>query len=182
MSKFSQDPSDQEAIDVLNTKALYVGMIKTTCVATRLRAGHGDNALAQSATATVNCRLFPGTEPEEVRLKLQSVAGNQVVVTITEQVLAGPASELRTDLVQAISQIVHAIHPKVRIIPNMVPWTTDGSVLRAHGIPTYGVAGLFIREEDSFAHGLNERIAVKSFYHALEHWYLLLQQQLAGSE
>jgi len=37
-----------------------------------------------------------------------------------------------------------------------------------------------MREEDMFAHGLNERIPVSSFYTALDYWHQLLTE--LGSE
>jgi acetylornithine deacetylase/succinyl-diaminopimelate desuccinylase-like protein len=45
----------------------------TTCVATRLDAGHANNALPQMAKATVNCRILPGHSPEEVRQQLITI-------------------------------------------------------------------------------------------------------------
>ena len=56
---------------------------------------------------------------------------------------------------------------------------TDGHYLRAAGIPTYGVSGMFIKHSDEFAHGLNERVPVQSFYDALDYWHRLLTD-LAG--
>ena len=62
----------------------------------------------------------------------------------------------------------------------MAPYGTDGKETRLAGMDTYGVSGLFIREEDSFAHGLNERVPVKSFLSALEYWHQILTE--LGSE
>src|SRR6185436_3364510 len=59
MLRFSKDPHDEEAAKMLADTS-YVGMTRTTCVATMLRGGHAQNALPQSATANVNCRIFPG--------------------------------------------------------------------------------------------------------------------------
>jgi acetylornithine deacetylase/succinyl-diaminopimelate desuccinylase-like protein len=50
---------------------------------------------------------------------------------------------------------------------------------RAAGIPTYGVGGMFIKNSDAFAHGLDERVPVQGFYDGLEHWYVLVKE-LAG--
>ena len=180
LSAFAKDPSNQQAIDYLYQKPLYVGITRTTCVATMLSAGHAENALPQSATATVNCRIFPNIEPSSIMSALQSVVGKRVEIEMLDIPQASPASDLRDDVALAITKAVHAQHPKILIIPAMVPWGTDGKVLRANGIPTYGVSGAFLRDEDAFAHGLNERMPVKSFYSALEHWYIILHE-LAGA-
>jgi acetylornithine deacetylase/succinyl-diaminopimelate desuccinylase-like protein len=39
---------------------------------------------------------------------------------------------------------------------------TDGRFLNAHGVPTYGLSGMFHDAEGPHAHGLNERIRVVS--------------------
>ena len=154
--------------------------MRTTCVATMLRGGHAENALPQSATATVNCRIFPGTEVPSVQATLERVAampGLRVQVLGAPQ--ASPASPLREDVVEAVTAAVHVGYPGTPVIPYMAPYGTDGRPVRAGGIPTYGVMGLFIKDSDQFAHGLNERVSVRSFYNGLEHWYTMLTR-LAG--
>jgi acetylornithine deacetylase/succinyl-diaminopimelate desuccinylase-like protein len=86
---------------------------------------------------------------------------------------------MRKDVIAAVTKAVHTIHPGIPVIPGMVPWATDGSLFRAAGIPTYGVAGSFIKSGDSFSHGLNERLPVQSFYDELIYWDVLLKE-LAG--
>jgi len=61
----------------------------------------------------------------------------------------------------------------------MAPYGTDGKETRAAGIPTYGVMGLFMKRDEVFAHGLNERVPVRAFFGALEHWHTILTS-LAG--
>ncbi|MFK8012206.1 MAG: M20/M25/M40 family metallo-hydrolase, partial [Marinicellaceae bacterium] len=174
--EFSQDPTNQKASDYLYQKPSYVGITRTTCVATMVSAGHAENALPQSAKATINCRIFPGIEPSSIKSELQSIVGEKVEIEMLGKPIASPASKLREDVTQAITKAVHSRYPNIPIIPAMVPWGTDGKILRANGIPTYGVSGMFIRDEDSFAHGLNERMPVKSFFSALDHWYIILHE------
>jgi carboxypeptidase PM20D1 len=180
MRRFVEHPDDADAIDIISRDPAKVGLIRTTCVATMLRAGHAENALPQSATATVNCRIFPGVPFDAVRDTLKEVAGNPSVEIVTlDDPRAGPASELNEEVVGAVSDSVHARYPGIPIIPYMAAYATDGRETRLAGMPTYGVMGVFIREEDEFSHGLNERVAVNQFYGALEHWYRILHT-LAG--
>jgi acetylornithine deacetylase/succinyl-diaminopimelate desuccinylase-like protein len=81
---------------------------------------------------------------------------------------------LRKDVQAAVAKAVHASYPGVPIVPDQAPYATDGSIFRAAGIPTYGVSSLFMKPADEFAHGLNERVPVASFYAGLDHWYVLL--------
>jgi acetylornithine deacetylase/succinyl-diaminopimelate desuccinylase-like protein len=181
MTRFAANPKDEAAADMISTSPYDVGKTRTTCVATMLRGGHATNALAQTATATVNCRIFPGTPVSDVQSTLQKLAGDKVEVRLLDHTMPADASPLRKDVIAAVTKALQAIHPGVPVIPGMVPWATDGSVFRAAGIPTYGVGASFIRPDDNFAHGLNERIPVQSFYDELTYWHVLLKE-LAGKK
>jgi acetylornithine deacetylase/succinyl-diaminopimelate desuccinylase-like protein len=173
MRRFAADPRDEWAGDRLFREPAYVGRTRTTCVATLLSGGHAENALPQSATATVNCRIFPGVTADAVRAELQQVVGDKVTVSQLGPALEAVASPLREDVRAAVEAAVHASYPGTPIVPDQVPYTTDGSILRAAGIPTYGVCGTFIKDSDDFSHGLDERLPVESFYNTLTHWYVL---------
>lgn len=180
MKRFVDDPADKAAADVLATEPSYVGRTRTTCIATMLKGGHAENALPQSATATVNCRIFPGTTVEAVEVELQRVVGNKVDVQIAARTLDAVASPLREDIQSAVADAVHANHPGTPIVPDQASYYTDGTIFRAAGIPTYGVSSNFLKDSDSFAHGLDERLPVDAFYNGLEHWYVLIQALAGG--
>lgn len=180
MRRFARNPDDAEAAEILAGEPGHVGITRTTCVATMLSAGHAENALPQSATATVNCRIFPGVEVSDVQATLARVADDdELEIRVLGEPLPSPASPLREDVTAAVAAAVESRYPGTSIIPYMAPYGTDGKEIRAAGIPTYGVTGLFIKPEDVFAHGLNERVPVREFFGALEHWYVMLTD-LAG--
>jgi acetylornithine deacetylase/succinyl-diaminopimelate desuccinylase-like protein len=179
MTKFAANPQDAAAAAVIAANPSYVGQLRTTCVATELAGGHGKNALPQTATANINCRIFPGVQVDDVRATLQQLVGSGVDVKEFGKAMSSDASPLRADVVAAVTRTVRKLHPGVAVVPNQASGATDGLVFRAAGIPTYGVDGLFIRSKDDFAHGLNERIPVEGFYSSLDHWYLLIKD-LAG--
>ena len=179
MARFAAKPGDADAAAVLARNPSTVGLTRTTCVATMLKGGHADNALPQSATATVNCRIFPGTSAVEVRDTLQKLVGEQIEVKMLGQPFTSPPSPMRDDVLAAAAAAVHASYPGTPIVPGMAAYATDGSVFRVAGIPTYGVSSLFTKSTDDFSHGLNERLAVTAFYAGLDHWYALLKT-LAG--
>ena len=181
MKRFAANPGDQEAIAVLRQSPLQNSVTRTTCIATMLSAGHAENALPQSATATVNCRIFPGVAVDDVRASLIEVAGNAALeIEIRREAISSPASPINEEINAAVTKAVHNQHPDIPIIPYMAPYGTDGKEMRLAGMPTYGVMGLFIKEEDEFAHGLNERVQVDVFFAALEYWHDMLTD-LAGS-
>ena len=180
MTRFAANPNDAEAAEVLAAEPTHVGQTRTTCVATMLSGGHAENALPQKATATVNCRIFPGTSVSEVEADLRRVVGDKVSVGLAEpRASESAASPMRADVVNAVTRAVHASYPGVRIVPDQASYYTDGAVFRAAGIPTYGVSSVFLKDSDSFAHGLNERVPVSAFYNGLTHWDELIRDLAA---
>jgi acetylornithine deacetylase/succinyl-diaminopimelate desuccinylase-like protein len=180
MARFAANPADEWAANVLWSDSQNVGRTRTTCVATQLAGGHADNALPQTATATVNCRIFPGMSVETVQGTLQRLAGQVVEV---EPIVAAPiaeASPLRSDVMSAVEAAVESIHPGVPVVADMAPFATDATIFRAAGIPTYGISGNFIKGSDDFTHGLNERLPVASFYAGLDFYYTLLKALGSG--
>jgi acetylornithine deacetylase/succinyl-diaminopimelate desuccinylase-like protein len=180
MLAFSRDPSDQVAADRLARESSYVGTTRTTCVVTMLKAGHAENALPQSATATVNCRIFPGVSSADVERTLRGVVANEEVeFSLLEEPTESPISELREDVVDAVSEAVNERYPRVKLIAYMESGGTDGMHFRKAGIPTWAVSGIFMNPDEMYAHGLNERVPIKAFYDALDHWSIIIRN-LAG--
>jgi acetylornithine deacetylase/succinyl-diaminopimelate desuccinylase-like protein len=181
MRTFAEDQDDEEARAVLENIPLQVGVTRTTCIATMLRAGHAENALPQSATATVNCRIFPGVTAEDVKQKLFEIGANPALeIVILGEPLESPVSPMREEVTSLVTDATHAHYGEVPIVPYMAPYGTDGKETRIAGLDTYGVSGLFMRDEDMFAHGLNERVPVRSFFTALEYWHQIMTE--LGSE
>jgi acetylornithine deacetylase/succinyl-diaminopimelate desuccinylase-like protein len=176
MSRFAEDPEDAAAINILRANSSYVGTLGTTCVATMLRAGHAENALPQSATATINCRIFPGAGVNKTLDQLKHVIDNSAIeFVLLDQPTETDASPLRQDVIAAVQKAIDIKYPGLEIIPSMSSGGTDGMHFRAAGIPSYGVNGSYGKNSDSFSHGLNERVLVESFYDNVAHWYVLLQ-------
>ena len=180
MTRFAKRPGDRRAAAVISADPYHVGQVRTTCIPTMLAGGHADNALPQRASVTVNCRIFPGVKIEQVQAQLQKLIGSKLEIAPLDKYVASDASPLRKDVVAAVTAAVHAGYPGVKIVPSMSSGATDGVFYRAAGIPTYGASELFMKDSDSFAHGLNERVSVDAFYAGLTHWRVMIQE-LAGS-
>jgi acetylornithine deacetylase/succinyl-diaminopimelate desuccinylase-like protein len=183
MARFAADPGSPAtaaaAAEIAKNPA-FVGRIRTTCVATLISGGHAENALPQSATATVNCRIFPGTSAADVQKTLQGLVGPNVDVKQGYDALVSDASPIRADVMKAVATAVAASDPGAPVVPTQAAYATDGAVFRNAGIPTYGVGGVFIMDSEQFAHGLNERIRVNEFYNGLVYWDVLIKA-LAGT-
>jgi carboxypeptidase PM20D1 len=175
IAKLLADPSNKAADAIISQNNNLSTVIRTTCVATMLEAGHAENALPQSASATVNCRIMPGVAPEEVYRTLAEVIGDDGVKieSLGESPIA-PASPMRDDVLAAIKYSVEDQYPDVELIPYMASYGTDGREFRAVGIPVYGSSGSFMDPDEAYAHGLNEKMPVESFYRTLGYWQRLM--------
>jgi acetylornithine deacetylase/succinyl-diaminopimelate desuccinylase-like protein len=161
--------SDPGAAARLSASPYYNAVLRTTCVATRLEGGHAENALPQTARATVNCRIFPGSDPKDVQRTLESVVGDEGV-RLSPVLPASPSlpSPLLPEVMGPIEKITGEMWPGVPVVPTMSTGATDGLYLRNAGIPTYGVSGIFGDVDDARAHGKDERLLVSSFYEGRE--------------
>jgi acetylornithine deacetylase/succinyl-diaminopimelate desuccinylase-like protein len=161
----------------LSATPLYNALMRTTCVATMLNGGHAPNALPQSATATVNCRMLPGDEPAAVEQALvRAIADTGVHLAPIDTARPSPASPLRPDVFSAVEASVKAVWGNVPIVPIMETGATDGLFLRNAGVPVYGFSGLFIATNDVRAHGKDERILVSAFDDGLDFTYDFLKR------
>jgi acetylornithine deacetylase/succinyl-diaminopimelate desuccinylase-like protein len=158
------------------SSAYYNAMMRTTCVATMMSAGHAENALPQTAKAIINCRMLPDDSPENVMSVLKTVlTDSQISVTCIDSSFRAPLSPLREDITGAVIQIASSLWPGVNVTPIMSTGATDGKYLRLQGIPVYGVSGMFGDMDDVRAHGKDERIGVKEFYDGVDFMYRFIK-------
>jgi len=166
------DSTDSAAITTLGRNLTYRSVLRTTCIPTRLAGGHAYNALPQTATANVNCRIVATSSPEAVRTELARIVGD-TGIAVTYTLRPGkegsvPPSEVNPELLSAVTDIARAMWRDVPVIPFMSMWGTDGPYLRGAGIPTYGVTGMFLKPGEDNSHGRDEKLPVRSFYEGLE--------------
>ncbi|HYA64069.1 MAG TPA: M20/M25/M40 family metallo-hydrolase [Candidatus Sulfotelmatobacter sp.] len=181
----TQQPPDSNAIQHLSAIPYYNSLLRTTCVATMLAGGHAANALPQSARATVNCRIFPGEDPQELLKTLERViADPKVKVSVIPErtsdgklipIVAVPPSPLLPELTAALNQTLATMWPGLPVVPTMSTGATDGKYLRIAGIPTYGISCMFFDMEDDRSHGRDERVGVNDFYDGVEFGYRFMK-------
>ena len=182
----SKQPPDSAAVQRLSANPYFNSLLHTTCVATMLSGGHAPNALPQTARANVNCRIFPGEDPQDVLHTLERVANDpKVKVSIVSQigpdgkatpVVAVPPSPLLPEVVEAMERTLRVVWPGVPYVTTMSTGATDGKYTRIAGIPTYGISCMFFQRNDSRAHGKDERVGVQDFYDGVEFDYKLIRE------
>ena len=167
---FAANPDDQAAADTIWKSPEFVGTTRTTCVPTMIEAGHAENALPQRASAKVNCRIFPDVPVDDVRQELIRIVDDpKVQVRVVGKPQLSRASVLTPEIEAAITRSIRKLYPGVAVSPYLESGGTDGLVYRAAGIPTFASSGVFIKADEMFAHGKNERVPVKSFYEGVQH-------------
>jgi acetylornithine deacetylase/succinyl-diaminopimelate desuccinylase-like protein len=170
------DVPDPAAAERLSGSPQYNAQLRTTCVATMLQAGHAENALPQSARATVNCRVLPGEPVDEVDATLRRVLADPAIrLSRVQEPTLSPPSPLTPELLGTIERLAALHFPGTVVIPHMSTGATDGLHTRNAGIPTYGISAMFSVPGETRAHGLNEQVRARSFYDALDFWYDLLR-------
>jgi acetylornithine deacetylase/succinyl-diaminopimelate desuccinylase-like protein len=186
MNAVLHKPPDPGAVARLSEDARYNSTLRTTCVATRLDAGHANNALPQIARANVNCRILPGHSAEEIRQKLIGIfADPKVEVRYVDN--AGAVFDRAPDakgfdpvmpppeLLRPLERLAAEMWPGAPVIPDMETGASDSVYTVAAGIPSYGINGLAIDQDDIRAHGKDERVRVSAFYDGVEFYYRYLK-------
>jgi acetylornithine deacetylase/succinyl-diaminopimelate desuccinylase-like protein len=176
MKGMIQNPPDAKSVAYLENIPAYNATMRTTCVATMLEAGHAENALPQTARATVNCRILPTETAEQTRETLVKVVGDsRVAITPIRQPKPSPPSPLTAEVMKPIETITLQMWSGVPVVPVMSTGATDSLYLRKAGIPVYGTSGIFSDIDDGRAHGKDERVGVKEFYDGQEYLYRLVK-------
>jgi acetylornithine deacetylase/succinyl-diaminopimelate desuccinylase-like protein len=193
MNGLLRTPADPEAVKRLSQDPRYNALLRTTCVPTRISGGHANNALPQLAQANVNCRILPGHSPEEIRQMLIALV-NDTKVTVRYVSDAGEVSDPAPDkkafppvmpkpeILQLLERVAAEMWPGVPVIPSMETGASDSIYTVAAGIPSYGVNGVEIDQDDVRAHGKDERVRVSSYYDGVEFYYRYLKALAGGRQ
>ena len=177
MKALVANPGDTAALSVITGDPMWNSMLRTTCVATMMSAGHAPNALPQRATANVNCRILPGVPVETVRQQLMAIAGDDgITFTLAhEPSKASPPPPLTPFIMGPIETEAGKLWPGVPVVTIMQTGATDAVHTNGAGIPTYGVSGIFGSSDGDGIHGLNERVRVKALYDGRDFLFALIK-------
>jgi acetylornithine deacetylase/succinyl-diaminopimelate desuccinylase-like protein len=177
MAALAKDPADKAAEAIVNKDPFLHSNLRTTCVATLLDGGHAANALPQRAGANINCRIFPGHSIESIRDELATLIGDPgvTVTQLAPKRPAPPAPPLDPKVIGPMQTLVDKYWPGLKVVPAMANGYTDATFLGAVGIPTYGIPGMWGDPDGNGAHGLNERMEVRSVYVGRDYMYDLVK-------
>lgn len=178
MVALAANPADSAAEAIVNKDKMLHSLLRTTCVATLIDGGHALNALPQTVTANVNCRMFPGRTADETQAALAAAIGNPAI-TIVQRVTTKPIAKppaLDPKIVGPMERLAAKHFPGVPVIPAMSTGATDAVYTGGAGIPTYGVPGTWGDPDGNGVHGLNERIEVKALFAGRDYMFDLVKE------
>ena len=186
-------PPDLAAAARLGVEPSFNANFRTTCVATRLSAGHANNALPQTAQAIVNCRIFPGHSPEEIRQQLIGIFGDDklsvkfvsdagvVSDTAPDRKAMAPPAPI-PEVFAPLTRLTQAIWPGTPVTPVMENGASDSIYFAQAGIPSYGYSAIALERDDERAHGRDERLPVDSFWKSLDFFHSFLKAEGKSTE
>jgi acetylornithine deacetylase/succinyl-diaminopimelate desuccinylase-like protein len=178
MVALAANPADGAAEAIVNKDKMLHSLLRTTCVATLIDGGHALNALPQTVTANVNCRMFPGRTADETQAALAAAIGNPAIKIeqrVTTKPIAKPPA-LDPKIVGPMERLVAKHFPGVPVIPAMSTGATDAVYTGGAGIPTYGVPGTWGDPDGNGVHGLNERIEARALYAGRDYMFDLVKE------
>ena len=170
------DPADPEAaVARLGSLSRLIGAtLRDTATVTRLDAGYKANVVPSIARAEVDGRTLPG-RAEAFRAEVDRILGPEV-----ERLWATmPAVQTTFDgpLVAAIAAAVDAEDPGARLLPYLLPASTDAKAFSGLGIRHFGFSPLRLPPDLDFAalfHGVDERVPVDALRFGCRVLYRLL--------
>jgi acetylornithine deacetylase/succinyl-diaminopimelate desuccinylase-like protein len=190
MNAILHNPPDAAAVERLSKDPRYNSTLRTTCVATRLMAGHANNALPQTAQAIVNCRILPGHSAEETRLELIRVFNDSKVAVRYIGAIGGTGREQGSkgfptvlpspEVLRSLERVAAELWPGAPVIPDMETGASDSVYTMAAGMPSYGINGIAIDQDDIRAHGKDERVRVSSYFDGVDFYYRFLKAIALG--
>jgi acetylornithine deacetylase/succinyl-diaminopimelate desuccinylase-like protein len=184
-------PPDAAAIQRLSQSPEWNSTMHTTCVATRLLAGHANNALPQMAQANVNCRILPGHSREEVRQDLIRLIddpkitvsyvddGGTIHATAPESKGLPPVA-LKPEVMKPLEKLVAVYWPGTPVVADMADGASDSIYTNAAGIPTYNWSAIELETNDVRAHGRDERLPETSYWKGVQFWYDFVKTMASG--
>jgi acetylornithine deacetylase/succinyl-diaminopimelate desuccinylase-like protein len=177
MIALTKDLNDASAMALVNKDKSLHSMLRTTCVATLIEGGHALNALPQRAEANVNCRIFPGHSPSEIKDQLTAVIGNPAIEIAfrRDDKPVAKSPPLDPALIGPMTTLAAKYFPGVPVVPSMSTGATDAVYTGGAGIPTYGVPSVWGDPDGNGTHGLNERLEVKAVYTARDYLFDLVK-------
>jgi len=147
----------------LTSNPIYNAMVRDTISLTILQGGSKANVIPSESTATLDCRLIPGSSKENFLKEIKKRLGDEIEVEGKMEGKSIQPSPLNTEFFQAIQKFASQNDPDCPVVPLLLPGATDSRFLRERGITTYDFCPFRLPEKEVLrVHGNDERISLKN--------------------
>jgi len=147
----------------LTSNPIYNAMVRDTISLTILQGGTKVNVIPSESTATLDCRLIPGSSKENFLKEIKKRFGGEIEVEVISESHSLPPSPFDTDLFRAIQRFAAKTDPDCPVVPYLLAGATDSRLLREKGIITYDFCPFRLTEKEMLIiHGNDERIALEN--------------------
>jgi acetylornithine deacetylase/succinyl-diaminopimelate desuccinylase-like protein len=147
----------------LTSNPIYNAMVRNTISLTILQGGSKANVIPSESSATLDCRLIPGSSKEDFLKEIKKRVGDEIEVEVIGESQSLPPSPLNTDFIQVIQKFAAENDPNCPVVPLLLPGATDSRFLREKGIITYDFCPFRLTEKEMLrVHGNNERIELEN--------------------
>jgi len=139
----------KQAAKIISEDSLFQAQIQDSITPTVLTSSEEANTLLPQASALLNCRLLPSTNPQEFFEKLTALFDNDedIILTIKEQPqlpFPQPKEEANDELFNALENSSKETYgPNTKILLGISPASSESEILRRFGILTYGIGPQF---------------------------------------
>ncbi|SMG14483.1 Acetylornithine deacetylase/Succinyl-diaminopimelate desuccinylase [Marivirga sericea] len=135
------------------------------------------NQISTSATAVLDCRLVPGTSSKSfIRYIERKLDNDNIKVTVISESPEAPPSRLNK-YYRALEDAIAMSYPDAETIPFLFPATSDNSLFRSYGIPSYGLIPAIVTERDiNSIHSVNERISLDVLQSGITVYYNYIKE------
>ena len=147
----------------LTSNPILNAIVRDTISLTILRGGNKINVIPSESTASLDCRLIPGSSKEDFLKEVKKRLGDEVEVEVVSESHSLPPSPLDTDLFRAIQRLAAKNDPGCPVVPLLLSGATDSRFLREKGVITYDFCPFRLTETElKTEHGNDERIALEN--------------------
>jgi len=162
----------QNAAALMVQDPFFKSQLQDTLTPTQISSQAEPHSTGASASAILNVRLLPTTDPETFFTELQALFKddkNIVLEVLERPEFPAPASMDGTDpLFASIQNTAQKLIPGAITVPGLSPASGDNEFLRKLGVITYGLGPAMDPLDTNSAHAADEFIRETDFYHQLE--------------
>ena len=172
-----KNPDDPAALEKFASKFPEIDpLLRNTFALTTLSAGFKPNVIPSDAEGTMDLRILPGENPNEVVKQIQEMVLDLDV--LVEVLFAeSPNGSARGPLYDALEAAILSAHPDAVLVPFMSCGFTDSRFYRQIGIPTYGLLPMLLpRPDHGRIHGVDERIPVDGIREMTDITFAIIQR------